>query len=229
MKNLLLSLFTVLVLAASCSKKKDLVEEINKQELLDKKIKDIIPPEYLDSLKKLGLTINTDFNPPNIEGIYIVTPFIMASTSVPNDRVKVGDKFLDGKVQFSGQTSDFDIKLLGRNLLHDRDTSIVTAIAGSGNDFTVYGKVKSTSGTKSAIFAIIISATKDGNTFKNFKMGIINVDNSKGGTGTFIAQGTGRVAYDKDLISESITETQFLSVGRDKGAAGDTKYLGAPK
>ncbi|MES2455458.1 MAG: hypothetical protein V4594_07955 [Bacteroidota bacterium] len=225
MKNLLPILFAMLFIAASCSKKKELVEEINKQEILSQKIKDIIPEQYIDSLKKLGLTINSDFNPPNIEGTYIATPLIMKATSVPNDNVRIGGKFADGKFQLSAQTSDFDIKLLGRNLLHDRDTSIVTAIAGSGNNFTVYGKVRSTSGTKSAIFAIIMSGVKDGNTIRDFKMGLINIDNSKGGTGTFIAQGTGRIAVDSDGITSSLSQELFTAAAKDNIGFG-LKYLG---
>jgi len=225
MRNLLAILFAVLFIAASCSKKKELVEEINKQEILSQKIKDIIPQQYIDSLKKLGLTINSDFNPPNIEGTYIATPLVLSATSVPNDRVRIGGTFTDGKFQLSAQTSDFDIKLLGRNLLHNRDTSIVTAIAGSGNNFTVYGKVKSTSGTNSAIFAIIMSGTKDGNTIRDFKMGILNIDDSKSGAGTFIPLGSGRIAVDSDGITSSLSQELFTAAARDHVGFG-LKYLG---
>lgn len=215
MKNLFITACILTLFTVSCSKRQDLVEEINKQEILNNKIKDIIPQQYIDSLTKLGLVINSDFNPPNIEGTYIATPLVLKATSVPNDKISIGGLFLDGKFQLSSQTKDFDIKLIGRNLLHERDTSIVTAIAGSGNNFTIYGKVRSTSGTNSAIFAIIISGIKDGQNLKDFKMGIINIDDSKAGTGKFIKLGTGRVAEDRDGSTTPLDPIVFTTSSRE--------------
>src|SRR5215217_866670 len=215
MKNLITALCILAIFVVSCSKKKELAEEISKQEILNNKIKDIIPVQYLDSLKKLGMEVNSNFTPPNIEGTYAIAPMVLKNTSVPNDN-KIGTRYLDGKVQFNSQKSDFSINLLGQHLVRNRDTSIVTAIAGSGNDFTIYGKVRSTIGTNSAIFAIIISGVKDGAAIKNYKMGIINIDDSNGG-GNFVIQGRARVAEDQDGISESIDPNTFSSNLRDSG------------
>jgi hypothetical protein len=140
--------------------------------------------------------------PPNVEGTYKIRPYILDTSNIASDRP--GTAFLDAVLHLSEQhTSDYSIKLIGEYFISQRDTSVVTAISGSGNNFTVYGKVKTYYGSHSAIFAMIMTATKEGDNLKNFKIGIINIDNSNGG-GLFIAQGQGRIAHDKDGISEKI-------------------------
>jgi len=118
---------------------------------------------------------------------------------------------------FNQHNDDFGISLIGEHVLTLRDTSIVTAISGSGNNFTIYGKVKSTYGSYSAIFATIISGVKEGNNIKDYTIGLINIDNSKGGTGIFVPEGKARVAYDSDLITESIEyDSKTANSGNEK-------------
>lgn len=195
----------VLVIATTlfaCKKDKEKVDELAKQEVLQKKIADIIPKEFQDTLTKLGLVINQDVNPPKFNNeAFIFTPFVLFKSNRPQDAPNL--KFLDGRVKFFDQDQDNNIKLIGKNLLNEADTSIVTAISGSGNQFTIYGKVKSFAGTNSAVFAIVISGSREGTELKDIRMGIINIDNSKGGT-RFIKQGEARVAFDTDKISGQI-------------------------
>jgi hypothetical protein len=199
--TLLITLFAAIAWS-SCSKDKT-PQGPSDEDILTRKIEDIIPQQYLDTLKKLGLEVHTGTRPPNVEGSYSIKPQILDTSNIPSDRP--GQQFTDGKVTFFEQSNeDFSIKLIGEHFLHDADTSIATAISGSGNDFTVYGKVKSTSGPYSIVVAIVVTATKEGDDLKNYKIGVINVDNSNGGTGIFIKEGEGRVAHDGDFISEKI-------------------------
>lgn len=194
--------FALIILMASCGKDD---KQVSNEEILTQKIKDIIPQKYLDTLKKLGLNINFGTQPPQIGGAYAIQ-YHTLDTSNFNDNFKPGHHFSDAIVRFYDQSSsDYGIKLIGANFLRERDTSIATAISGQGNNFTVYGKVKSTvSSGKYAIVAIIISGTKDGDNIRNFRMGLINIDNSQGGSGNFIDEGQGRVTFDSDLISEIV-------------------------
>lgn len=204
MKYTLLFSFAISTLLYSCSKD-DAAKGPTDEDILHKKIEDIIPQKYLDTLKVLGLNINTGITPPNVEGSYDIKPYILDTSNIANDPSR-GYRFADGILHLSAQSNkDFSIKLIGEHFLTISDTSIVTAISGSGNNFTVYGKVKSVSGNYSAVVAMIMTGTKDGNNISHFKIGIINIDNSNGGS-VFIPEGKGRVAHDADFISEKRAE-----------------------
>ncbi len=193
---------TLCVIAFFACKKdnKEVVEAIRKEDLV-KKINDIIPKQYQDTLTKLGISLSLDVTPPNMEGAFGIKPVRLLKSNRPEDGANL--VFTDVTVKFLSQDKDNNIKLIGRKFLTDADTSIVTAISGKGNDFTIYGKVKSVSGANSAIFGIIISGTKDGTLLRNVRYGLINIDNKNGGT-RFIRQGEARAVFDTDLVSESI-------------------------
>lgn len=194
--------FAVLALAfllTGCKKEEKIAP--TDQQILENKIQDIIPQQYLDTLKILGLTIHSSTTPPNVEGVYDISPTKLRSTNRPQDIV--GSTGFNSKMKlFEQSPDDFSIRLLGKMFLSENDTSIATAISGSGNNFTVYGKVKSVFGENSAIIAIILSATKDGDALRNVEFGIINIDNSNGGN-VFIEEGQGRVWFDSDFISNT--------------------------
>ena len=200
MKTILLAVTMLTMCFTSCKKDE---KGPTDEEILTKKIEEIIPSQYLDSLKKLGLTVNNGTTPPDVQGIYDILPVELVNSNIPTDYA--GMSFHDAKLKLFNQSSkDFGIQLYGKYFLAERDTSIVTAISGSGNNITIYGKVKSYLSGYTAIFALILSGIKEGDHFKNVKYGIINIDNSNGGT-AFIKEGQGRVVYDTDNVSESST------------------------
>jgi hypothetical protein len=204
--TLFLSTLIIMFLLSLASCKKS--EQPTDEEILNEAINKVIPQKYLDTLKNLGLLINEGINPPNIEGIYFVTPHILAKSNIPND-YQIGFQFLDSKLKLSKQNNaNFGIEVLGKNYIAPNDTSVVTAISGNANNFTVYGKVKSThaNGVDYVIFGLIISGIKEGNYIKNLKTGIINIDESHAGTtGWFILEGQARIVYDQDKSSEPIS------------------------
>jgi hypothetical protein len=200
MKKFFTAMAIISLIATSCKKDKTPSNE----EILNNTIEQIIPKQYLDTLKKLGLNINEGTTPPNAEGIYDFKPLKLIKSNRPSD--VVGMLFANAKVKlFNQSAANFGIQLLGKNFIAANDTSLVTAISGSGNNFTVYGKVKAVKPNSNnyAVFALIISGTKEGSSLKNVKHGLINIDNSMGGTGYFIEQGQGRLVYDTDYISET--------------------------
>lgn len=99
--------------------------------------------------------------------------------------------------------------MIGKHFLSTADTSIVTAISGVGNDFTVYGKVRAFKAGKTADVAIIFSGTMENKTIKNFKIGLICISNKNTVDNPFIKEGQGRVIVEKDKLSERITEKDF--------------------
>lgn len=215
MKTLIKSLFVLTIATTLFACKKEnadkITDEIRKTEIQKKQIQDIIPTPYLDSLKKLGLNINTGISPINVEGYYAVNPLLLLSTNIPND-FKIGHRFTDARLKLSNQDENFSIKLIGKNFLATSDTSIVTAISGIDKDITIYGKVKSFKNGKTADFAIIISCTLENKTFKNFKYGLICTSNKNPSSdANFIKEGQGRVIHESDNSSTIILESDFLA------------------
>lgn len=188
------------VWACKKDEQSDIVEAIKKEELT-RKIAEIIPQQYQDTIAKLGITLSHDVTPPNLEGAFAFRPMQLIKSNRPTD--PAGMFFKDVQIKFFSQDKENNIKLISKFLLNDADTSIITAISGSGKDFTIYGKVKSVSGTNSAIFGVILAGQKDGNVIRNLRLGLVNIDNSNGGT-RFIKQGEARAILDTDMISESI-------------------------
>jgi len=199
--TLLLALCTMMFFACKKDGESDEIVEAIKKEELVKKINEIIPKQYQDTLAKLGITLSHDIYPPNMEGAFSFRPMQLVKSNRPTD--PAGMLFKDVQIKFFSQDKNNGIKLISKFLLNDADTSIVTAISGKGNDFNIYGKVKSVSGTNSAIFGIIISGQRDGTLIRNLRFGLINIDGSNGGT-RFIKQGEARAIFDADLVSESI-------------------------
>ncbi|MFC1226599.1 hypothetical protein ACFE6N_22540 [Pedobacter sp. BG31] len=200
---------------AACSKNNDI--NPSDEEILSKKIEDIIPQKYVDSLTKLGFTINKGTTPPNIDGAYLFKPFTIKSSNIPNDPYHPGYVLNDGVIKLYEQsTTDFSIKMLGKNFIGAADTSVVTAISGGGNKFTVYGKVKAYRNGGYSFYAFLMSGEKDGNNIKNGIAGIINIDDSHAGFGT-IAEGQGRVAFDGDYTSEPTDFNSKMAVITERG------------
>lgn len=207
---LLLILLAVSFVACKKDNKK-IVDDIVKLDIQKKQIQNIIPDQYLDSLKKLGLTINTGINPVNLEGFYAVNPLILKATNIAND-VAIGYRFTDAKLKLFNQDENFGIRLIGKGFLATADTSIVTAISGTGKDFTVYGKVRSQRNGKQADFAIIISGTMEGNFIKDFKYGLICISNKNIQTNNdFIKEGQARFIVESDQSADRIAEKDFIA------------------
>lgn len=191
----------------SCKKDKEneeIVESIKKEQLL-KKITEIIPKQYQDSLVKLGIVINQEVNPPALSGAYLLNNLRLIKSNISTD--VASKSFSDVQIKFFGQDADNNIKYVSKTSGNNgtaNDTSIVTAISGSGKQFTVYGRAKSVNGVNTATFGYIYSGEVEGNSLKNVRFGLINIDNSKGGN-KFVQQGQGRVIKDDDLTSETIS------------------------
>jgi len=206
----------------ACSKNNDI--NPSDEEILSKKIEDIIPQKYVDSLTKLGFTINNGTTPPNINGAYLFKPFTIKSSNIPNDPYQPGYVLNDGVIKLYEQsTTDFSIKMLGKNFIGAADTSVVTAISGGGNKFTVYGKVKAYRNGGYSFYAFLMSGEKDGNNIKNGIAGIINIDDSHAGFGT-IAEGQGRVAFDGDYTSEPTDFNSKMAVITERGIMSNKPF-----
>ncbi len=225
MRKLLSVLLIAAVAITAC--KKDKTKDA--EEILARKISDIIPQKYIDTLAKLGLVINDGTTPPDVTGIYDLKPLVLVKSNRPGD--SPGMTFLDAKLKLYEQNSKtFDIRLLGKMFLNVKDSSLQTAVSGSGNSFTVYGKVEATNNSNTAIFAILITGTKDpSGALKNVVYGLINIDNSKGGS-VFIQEGEARIVKDNDGTSDIATvfrSSRVADPGEESGASSLLKPVTA--
>lgn len=219
-KQLILKSFLAILVAGFAISISSCKKEQSAAEIQTKRISDIIPQKYLDSLIRLGVTIHEGTTPPIVNGIYQANPTVLVASNVAGD--VIGSTFADVKVKLTDQNnSNFGITLFGKLLLGNNDTSIVTAISGSGNDFTVYGKVKaSANATNYAIFAVIISGTLSADGIVNYQDALINIDNSNGGT-YFIPEGSGRLIKDGNNLASntSFFRTADTNTEKSKTAA----------
>jgi hypothetical protein len=200
--KLLTFIFIVTICFFGCKKN----EQPTDQEIVNNSISQVIPKKYLDTLRNLGIVINEGTKPPNLEGIYIIAPHKLSNTNIPNDPYWY-QNFADAKLKLTNQRNvNFSIQFYGKNYFAANDTSIVAAISGYENKFTVYGKVKATdaNGIDYVIGALIISGTLEGNGIKNLQTGVINIDGSHNASiGNFILEGQARITYDADNFSAS--------------------------
>lgn len=191
--------------ALSTSCKKESSEKKQEQQ-----INQVLPQKYIDSLKNLGLVIYEGVTPPNVNGIFLLSPHRLKASNF-SDFLPVGSLFLDGKLKIENQNNTtFSVDVLGKNFLSNNDTSIVAAISGSGDNFTIYSKIRASSDEYYADFALIMSGTKNTSGFKNFEYGIISIDASHGG-GNFISEGKARLVYDADFTSPTTTVFKIAS------------------
>jgi hypothetical protein len=173
-------------------------------------INNYVPQSIIDQMIALGMPIYTGKTPPNIEGIYLVTPNILIGTNVPND-VQTGTKFADMRVQFSQQ----DNSKLTVNVAWVQSTSSGVStnswVVGSGNTFTVFVSVANRdSDGRTALSVESYSGTIDASGIINMFNAYFMIDNN--GNGYYIPNGTGRVLYDSDSFSERVSSLRSLQI-----------------
>jgi hypothetical protein len=199
-KVMLISFFTLTTFFYACKKEN---RENNLVQVQQQQINQVLPQKYIDTLKNLGLTLHDGTNPPIINGIYILSPLKLKASNIPTDFI--GKVFSDAKLKILNQNNtNFSLEILGKDFLASKDTSIISAISGEGNNFTLYGKIKANYGANYAIFALVISGTLDATKLKNVEYGLINIDNTNGNS-SFISEGQTRIIYEVDSISENTT------------------------
>lgn len=164
------------------------------------KINSVIPENYLLTIRGLRIDTYTGETPPDITGTYIISPNRLLGTNIPNDP-QVNSLFADYTVSFTNQNmSDGSISFTGSGGLGENDSSSSAVIAGSGNDFTVYGQSISVDGPNSIVLGVIFTGTIENGVIKDLKRAFIVIDDSKGGSMS-LKEGNGRVFQDADRTS----------------------------
>ena len=173
-------------------------------------INNFVPQTIIDAMKSVGMPVYTGATPPNIEGIYLLSPDILIGSNVPNE-YSIGTRFMDVKIQFSQQDNS--------NLTVNVDwtegsTGGSTAncwIVGSGNNFTVFVAVSTrNSDGRISLSAQAYSGTIDASGILNLFSSLFMIENN--GIPSIIPNGTGRAFYDSDGISERVSALRSLQI-----------------
>jgi hypothetical protein len=190
----------------SCSEEGEFDEPI-KEDPTEQRIKEIIAENHQTLLKDMGMKTNAGETPPNVVGIYEISPNTLQATNQSSGN-PVGHVFPAARIQFSDQTGNRDIKINAVNLIGATLTSQSGFIVGTGNNFTIYARATASSGSNSAVFNLIISGTKDGNNLRNLIVSYVNINNANGGN-QFISEGEAQIIYDAGSNSQAVSTLEI--------------------
>lgn len=200
-KNLLFS--SVLLITALCffnSCKKDNNNNVD----FSSKIYSIISKEQIASLKAKGMVLNAGDTPPDISGVYLVSPYTLLSPYGPSDSWQAGKVINDYKYNFYDQVND-EVKVDYKQLnASDQGTGLGSFISGSGNKFSLFAELAGSDNSGVTYkHVVVISGEVTSEGIKNFQYGFILTQK----TGDpydqdLIAVGSSRIWYDGDYTSE---------------------------
>ena len=171
-----------------------------------KRIDHVIPPEYKDRMDPY-ITIYEGANPPNIEGIYLLSPNEL--TYDTTNQFEIGHVFSDMYFRFYNQdmvnnTLDYQEKQKS-----SEGSGTGCFISGEGNNFTVYFNVDVTSRYEkydiSLKEALVISGTKTDDGIKNLEYAFVIVDKSSDPEQYVIDPGDFRAFKDGDGLGVTTT------------------------
>ncbi len=184
---------------------------------LSEQIHNIVPDSIINKMKTLGMPIFGGTKPPDLQHIYLASPFILKSSNISSDYV--GKSFAD----YYGKLYDQDNDQLSIKLDYynggERGSGLGGFISGEDNSFSVFVKVHSTYQGGQADVIMVISGKTDEGGIKNFYYANFMLDDYDDPNDVWIGVGQGRVIYDSDGYSP-ISET--MPAKGSLGLAGST-------
>ena len=167
------------------------------------KIDEIIPAEFVDKLKELDVPFHEGKNPPIINGCYLISPCVLAKTNIQRD-FAIGHRFSDHTIRLYDQDNKTLRIKIEEWQANSKSNSIETSVtAGTGNKFTVYGKVKTVKMNNPAIYTvlgIVYSGEFSNGSIKNSHYAFVMLEKNDPNN-EYIAVGKARVVIDKDGVS----------------------------
>ena len=182
------------------------------EEKFDERITQEIPVEYLSKMSA-HMPIYSGNTPPNIEGVYNLSPCELLYNSDPNSSNKPGKIYASFVTEFTAQNMTQNTLQYRNQEVNSSTGAIVSTskiseakIIGSGDSFTVFVIVESTDNygvwTK---MARLLSGTKSANGIKKYYNGYVMLDKSDDTNNPKMGIGVFRITYDNDGFSESTT------------------------
>lgn len=196
---MLVAIFMAIGMAACGDDKDDDSDNGNK----DTRIDQVIPSDIRKQVAKY-IPIYDGKTPPNVEGVYVMSPPMIVFDSTDNYDVgdsNFADLFLNFRNQnMSNNTIDFKEK---------QSTSVDTAsgafISGEGNNFSVYFNTTGTWESITYKTALVVSGTKTSSGISNIYYAFIMTDKKNDVNNEVMDVGDFRVFKDGDGLAEIST------------------------
>lgn len=178
----------------------------------DPRLDDVVPEEIQDKISKY-IPIYNGVNPPNIEGTYLVDPFVTVFCEDENG-YEPGELIVPSYIRFSNQntmlnTLDFEEKTSLSEMF-----GTGAFICGSGSRFTAFFN---TEGYASDIFnktALVISGTKTPSGIEDLYYAFIMVEKGEDPDNNLMQEGYFRVFKDEDGLSVPTSWPSVLAPSR---------------
>jgi hypothetical protein len=198
-RNLLLIGIALLfssILFISCKKEESLIEENG----LSRSINDIMPQATLDSLEAYGMPIFKGGTPPELEGQYLSSPNVLVSSNIDED--EVGNKFVNTTITLSEQNNKYLSLKIEKTHGDGNGEAYGGFVSGEGNDFSIFTEIKMYREQDSCLLAQVFSGTIASEAIVDFYESLIMLNNYGNPNGYYIEDGSIRVIYDEDGLSE---------------------------
>jgi len=191
----------VSVMFTSCDE--DELPSVDEQGLTEN-IRNIIPDEYITTLKELGLIINGGNKPPTIEGKYLANPMVLVKSNTGTTISSQWDMYVTFSKQNNTKlTIEANYTMQSENGPMSVD-GIGSYIIGEGKKFTVFIDARRVQGGHTAKTVEFFSGEIVTEGIKNFQWGVLMIDDAGDPLGIWIENGKGYVKKDGDDLAEKV-------------------------
>jgi len=184
---------------------------------LTNQINKIVPEDILNNMVSMGMPINGGGEPPELEGTYNVSTFVLDSSNVPDDYS--GKVFADFKITFYNfNPRKLTVKITYENG-QESGEGIGSYIVGTDNKFSVFCEIKARQLVfyKADAIFVLTGTIVDGG-IEDFYYANFMVDNHGNKLDLWIENGQGRIIYDEDGFSEKTDNAKSTPVDTDSQA-----------
>lgn len=173
---------------------------------IDTRIDKVIPKDIRKHIEKY-MTIYDGVNPPNIEGVYTMSP----STNVYDDTgyFSAGDITTDVYLRFYNQNMSNNTISYEDYSGGDYEEATGAFISGDNNNFSVYFNTSGTSGGATFKLALVVSGTKASNGIRNIYFAFIMTEKKNDTDNHLMDVGGFRIFKDGDGLAEPTSWPSF--------------------
>ncbi len=180
-------------------------------------VKTIVSKEKMTELKELGFTLHEGKVPPNVEGVYLASPYYLSNSSVVDDSFD-GIRIEDYKYRIRDQdTVRLTVRVDAQGIDYETQEIIYQSpgelryLSGKDNSFNAFaiveGYVKFHNGQDSARYKSleIISGRITASGIRDYQYSFTMLDNYGDPHGKLLKNNKSRVFYDQDGLAENST------------------------
>lgn len=164
-----------------------------------------IPADILDQIVENGQVIYEGFNPPVLNGKYLMSVATLVSSNF-SDQLSPGDTFVDAIIEFSKfNANSLTLEVAIEEVGVLKGDGFGSFISGEGDNFTIYVRIdsKDTLGHE-FLQADVYSGTMDDNGIIDLQRSVFMIDDKGDPNGGYIENGQGRLIIDGDGFSPKI-------------------------